>query len=49
MFKDFPEEMQKIYDIIEPYFNGGSLRDDAPEEIKKLHKQLCEMALKLGQ
>ncbi len=49
MFKDFPEEMQKLYDIIEPYFIGGALREDAPEEIKELHRQLCKMALKLGQ
>lgn len=49
MFKDFPEDMQKIYDIIEPYFDGAALREDAPEEIKELHKQLCEMALELGQ
>ena len=49
MFKELPEEMQKIYDIIEPYFDGAALRDDAPEEIKKLHRQLCEMAIKLGQ
>ncbi len=49
MFKDFPEEMQKIYDIIEPYFDGAALRDDAPEDIKELHKKLCEMALELGQ
>ncbi len=35
MFFEFPEDMQKIYDIIKPYFIGGALRDDAPEEIKK--------------
>ena len=49
MFKELPEEMQKIYDIIEPYFDGAALRDDAPEDIKELHKKLCEMALELGQ
>lgn len=49
MFKELPKEMQKIMDILESYFDGAALREDAPEEIKKLHKQLCEMALELGQ
>lgn len=49
MFFEFPEEMQKLMDILEPWRVGAALREDAPEEIKKLHKQLCEMALELGQ
>lgn len=49
MFKDFPEEMQKLMDIVEPWYDGVVLREDAPEEIKELHRQLCKMALKLGQ
>lgn len=49
MFKELPKEMQKIMDILEPWRVGAALREDAPEEIKKLHKQLCEMALELAQ
>lgn len=49
MFKELPKEMQKIMDILEPRRVGAALREDAPEEIKKLHKQLCEMALELAQ
>ncbi len=49
MFKDLPEDMQEIMDVLEPYFDGAALRDDAPQEIKDLHKKFCEMALTLGQ
>lgn len=49
MFFEFPEEMQKLMDIIEPWRVGAALRDDAPEEIKEIHRQLCKMALELGQ
>ena len=49
MFKELPKEMQKIMDILEPYFDGAALREDAPEDIKELHKKLYQMAIKLGQ
>ena len=47
MFFEFPEEMQKLMDILEPWRVGAALREDAPEEIKKLHKQTMRNGIRI--
>lgn len=49
MFTEFPEEMQKLMKIVEPYFEKCHIREDAPQEIKDTYEKICKMMLKLDQ
>ena len=48
-FTKFPEEIQKLMDIVNPYIDKCHLRDDAPQEIKDTYEKICKMLLELGQ
>ena len=48
-FTKFPEEIQKLMDIINPYVEKCHLREDAPQEIKDIYKKICVMLDELGQ
>ena len=48
-FTKFPEEIQKLMDIVNPYIDKWHLRDDAPQEIKDTYEKICKMLLELGQ
>ncbi len=40
----FPKRFDELVEIIEPYTDRMcQLKDDAPEEIKKAHKELLEL------
>ncbi len=47
VFKEFPEEMQKLMKIVDPYFEKCHLREDAPQEIKETYEKICDMMLDL--
>lgn len=36
----FPEEIQKLMDIVNPYIEKCHLREDAPQEIKDAYKKI---------
>ncbi len=42
-FTKFPEEIQKLMDVVEPYMEKCHLREDAPQEIKDTFKQIKAM------
>lgn len=39
----FPEEIQKLMDIVNPYIEKCHLREDAPQEIKDTYKKIQVM------
>ena len=49
MFKDFPEEMEELFRLIDPYLDGAALREDAPKEAFEALEKLRKLALELGQ
>lgn len=42
-FTGFPEEIQKLMDIVDPYFEKCHLREDAPQEIKDMYEKIKKM------
>lgn len=39
-FAKFPDEIQKLMDIVNPYIEKCHLREDAPQEIKDTYKKI---------
>ena len=42
-FTGFPEEIQKLMDIVKPYIEKCHLREDAPQDIKDTYKKIQVM------
>lgn len=49
MYPYFPEEMEELFNFIEPYLEKCHLREDAPKEAYEAFEKLKKLAWEMGQ